>query len=68
MSAIVEVDPVLSQPVRTTHRHRLLLAGILVGAGFLYFLAYNPGRFGLSHDDGIYVSTAKALATERATG
>jgi hypothetical protein len=47
----------LSQPVRTTHRHRLLWQH-LVGAGFMLFLAYSPGRFGLSHD-GIYVSTER---------
>jgi hypothetical protein len=63
VSDVSEVDSVSTHSVRTTRRHRLILAGILVGAGCLYFLAYNPGRFGLSHDDGIYVSTAKALAT-----
>ena len=36
---------------------------ILVAAACLYFLAYNPGAFGYYHDDSIYVTTAKALAT-----
>jgi hypothetical protein len=39
------------------------LVVILAGAALLYFFAYDPGKFGSSHDDGIYVASAKALAT-----
>src|SRR4030095_6460696 len=39
------------------------LAAILVGSGILYLSLLAPGKFGEYHDDSIYVSTAKALAT-----
>ncbi|MFY9611127.1 MAG: hypothetical protein WAU45_21270 [Blastocatellia bacterium] len=47
----------------STRVHRLILAVILTAAAAVYFFTYNPTRFGSSHDDGIYVSTARALAT-----
>jgi len=36
---------------------------VLTGAVMLYFASLAPARFGEYHDDGIYVTTAKALAT-----
>jgi|GEM_PF-963997 len=41
----------------------LLLGAFLVVAGLLYCQATTPTRFGAYHDDGIYVTTAKSLAT-----
>lgn len=40
-----------------------LLIIILAVASLLYLTALTPDRFGFYHDDGIYVITAKALAT-----
>jgi len=39
------------------------LAVILIGSALLYFRLYDPSRFGAYHDDAIYVTTAKALAS-----
>ena len=39
------------------------LAIILIGSALLYSRLYDPSRFGSYHDDAIYVTTAKALAT-----
>ena len=36
---------------------------ILGGSSSLYLATINPSRFGFYHDDGIYMVTAKALAT-----
>ena len=63
ISGGVEVDSVSFLADRTTRRQYLILAGILAVVALVYFLSYDPLRFGLSHDDGIYVSTAKAMAT-----
>ena len=41
----------------------LILLILLLGASLLYVAAIRPDRFGAYHDDGIYVTTAKALAT-----
>jgi 4-amino-4-deoxy-L-arabinose transferase-like glycosyltransferase len=41
----------------------LILSLILIGAGLLYYAALSPKDFGRAHDDSIYVTTAKALAT-----
>jgi hypothetical protein len=41
----------------------LFLAISLIAAGLLYFALMTRTRFGAYHDDGIYVTTAKALAT-----
>ena len=41
----------------------LILSLVLVVAGLLYFAALSPENFGRAHDDSIYVTTAKALAT-----
>ena len=41
----------------------LILAIVLSGACLLYYAALTPEKFGAYHDDGIYVTTAKALAT-----
>lgn len=40
-----------------------ILAAILAGASLLYISALAPRSFGFYHDDGIYVTTAKSLAT-----
>jgi hypothetical protein len=40
-----------------------ILAAILVSASFFYIASITPSSFGFYHDDGIYVVTAKALAT-----
>jgi hypothetical protein len=40
-----------------------ILAAVLVGASFFYIASITPSSFGFYHDDGIYVVTAKALAT-----
>src|SRR5439155_18787274 len=39
------------------------LSTVLAGSCLLYVAAFTPARFGFYHDDGIYVVTAKALAT-----
>jgi len=41
----------------------LILVIILAGSGFLYYAAISPQRFGRGHDDSVYLTTAKALAT-----
>src|SRR5258706_9244130 len=41
----------------------LFLAISLMAAGLLYFAVMTPTRFGAYHDDGVYVTTAKSLAT-----
>src|SRR6185503_6079266 len=41
----------------------LIPAIILTGSTLLYISQIRPERFGAYHDDGIYVTTAKALAT-----
>lgn len=41
----------------------LILAVVLAGAFLLYLAAITPDSFGYYHDDGIYVTTAKSLAT-----
>jgi hypothetical protein len=46
-----------------TRKHAGILAGIIVGAGLLYALSYDPSRFGIYHDDSLYATTAKALAS-----
>ena len=40
-----------------------LILMILVGAGIVYYAALSTENFGRAHDDSIYVTTAKALAT-----
>src|SRR5881409_1429359 len=40
-----------------------VLSTVLAGSCLLYAAAFTPARFGFYHDDGIYVVTAKALAT-----
>jgi hypothetical protein len=40
-----------------------ILTIILAGASMLYLASLTPNSFGYYHDDGIYVATAKALAT-----
>jgi hypothetical protein len=41
----------------------MILLVVLAGAGALYYAAITPQQFGRLHDDSIYVTTAKALAT-----
>jgi 4-amino-4-deoxy-L-arabinose transferase-like glycosyltransferase len=40
-----------------------ILSLLLGAASFLYYAALSPQDFGRAHDDSIYVTTAKALAT-----
>jgi len=40
-----------------------ILFVILAGSGLIYYLAISPQRFGRGHDDTVYLTTAKALAT-----
>lgn len=48
----------------TTHKLTILvLVIILAGSCSLYLVSLTPDSFGYYHDDGIYVVTAKALAT-----
>jgi len=42
-----------------------VLAVILLASSSLYFAVLNPQRFGSYYDDSIYVTTAKALATNQ---
>src|SRR6266705_2321119 len=41
----------------------LIFIVLLFAACLLYYAVLTPERFGAYHDDGIYVTTAKALAT-----
>jgi hypothetical protein len=41
----------------------ILLLIIFVGSSLLYYVALSPQRFGRGHDDTVYLTTAKALAT-----
>lgn len=41
----------------------VILAVILASASLLYYVALSPQRFGRGHDDSVYLTTAKALAT-----
>ena len=41
----------------------LILSIVIIGGGVLYYAALSPESFGRAHDDSIYVTTAKALAT-----
>ena len=41
----------------------LALGVVLTMAGLLYYLAITPESFGSIHDDSVYVTTAKSLAT-----
>ena len=43
----------------------LVLVVALIAACLIYLAALTPDSFGFYHDDGIYVTTAKALATGR---
>jgi hypothetical protein len=43
----------------------LILIIVLLGSCSLYLAVLTPDRFGFYHDDGIYVVTAKALATDQ---
>src|SRR5205814_7604879 len=36
---------------------------VLAGSSLLYYAAVSPQRFGRGHDDSVYLTTAKALAT-----
>src|SRR4030095_2426705 len=53
----------MSKPPKAPRLMGLLLLFILAGSGFLYYVAISPQRFGRGHDDSVYVTTAKALAT-----
>jgi hypothetical protein len=54
--------PRIDEARNGSRRAAICLAGILVGAGLLYYLALKPDRLGEYHDDSVYVTTAKALA------
>jgi hypothetical protein len=48
----------------SSHRRiGFVLCVVFAGVGVLYYLAITPQQFGRLHDDSIYVTTAKALAT-----
>jgi len=49
--------------IRLRAKHLWTLSAILALSVVLYLLTMNPSRFGTYHDDGIYVTTAKAIAT-----
>ncbi|MEK6321638.1 MAG: hypothetical protein AABN33_08140 [Acidobacteriota bacterium] len=53
----------VSKAVNRSKMMNLILFIILLGSSLLYIAAIRPDRFGAYHDDGIYVTTAKALAT-----
>jgi 4-amino-4-deoxy-L-arabinose transferase-like glycosyltransferase len=40
-----------------------ILFVVLAASGLLYYAALSPQRFGRGHDDSVYLTTAKALAT-----
>jgi Dolichyl-phosphate-mannose-protein mannosyltransferase len=48
---------------RISSRVKLILFIVLAGASVVYYVAISPRQFGSFHDDSIYVTTAKALAT-----
>ena len=48
---------------RRSHLPILLLIGVLGASAVLYLFTMGPAAFGFYHDEGIYVSTAKGLAT-----
>ncbi len=48
---------------KSSRLQTLIFILILGGSSSLYIATINPSRFGFYHDDGIYVVTAKALAT-----
>ena len=50
-------------PTRGPAVARRCLIGVLLLAGALYVFAMRPATFGSYHDDSIFVTTAKALAT-----
>ncbi len=45
------------------HLTKLVLVLLIAGAFLVYLAAITPESFGYYHDDGIYVTTAKSLAT-----
>ena len=53
----------ISMSERAEGRTPAVLLVILAASCLLYVAAFTPARFGFYHDDGIYVVTAKALAT-----
>ena len=58
-----DADHQINTRARSTRLTRLTLVIILAGAAAVYLAALTPERFGSFHDDGIYVVTAKAMAT-----
>ena len=62
---LTDGEPGPDLPARRASRPRGLasLALILAGSALLYFWLYDPSRFGSYHDDSLYVTTAKALAS-----
>ena len=60
-----EVQSIGVPPGRNKHRvlRMLVLGVVLVGASVVYVAIIAPDRFGDYHDDSIYVTTAKALAS-----
>ena len=51
---------------KTPNRHGIITMTLFIflgGASLLYYAALSPQDFGTAHDDSIYVTTAKALAT-----
>jgi len=69
-SATLKGGPVATletaHPIKAVNRPGLMtsiLFIILLGSALLYIAAIRTETFGAYHDDGIYVTTAKALAT-----
>lgn len=53
----------INKVVNRSRMMNLILFIILLGSSLLYVAAIRPDSFGAYHDDGVYVTTAKALAT-----
>ena len=60
---MVTNDNRMPDTVKISRRIGLFLFLVLAVAGVLYYAAISPQQFGSLHDDSIYVTTAKALAT-----
>ena len=53
----------LREKLNSPRRISLILFMVLAGAAVFYYAALSPQDFGRVHDDSIYVTTAKSLAT-----
>ena len=65
-NSVVGADKSLRERNATSrYGTNLSLLAVLIPATLIFLAALAPGRFGEYHDDGIYVATAKALATNQ---